>query len=247
MPRVVYIPPGPGGSKQGLDDFISAGGDIKELLDKAVEYTGIETVDPNHPVLHEDALQGLAGRLVRAIAPHTEADPVAVLINLLIGFGNVIHQGAYVRVGPRPQYLKEYAVLVGRSSKARKGTSWEYPEALFRAVDEEWANRRVVSGLSSGEGLIYAVRDPVETYDVKNEEMKVVDCGESDKRLMVVEGEFARVLKVMGRDGNSLSTVVRDAFDRDRLQNQTKNDPHRSTGAHEQLGKTIVGWVGAHP
>jgi Protein of unknown function (DUF3987) len=179
------------------------------------------------------------GTIVRSIDQHTEADLVAVLINVIIGYGNLMHQGAHVLVGPRPQYLKEYAVLVGRSGKARKGTSWEYPDALFRAVDATWADRRVVSGLSSGEGLIYAVRDPVETYDRKSGEMKVVDPGEADKRLIVVEGEFARVLKVMGRDGNSLSAVVRDAYDRDRLQNQTKNDPHRSTGAHI----SIVGYI----
>jgi Protein of unknown function (DUF3987) len=233
MPRVIHIPPGTNGGKQGLDDYRGAGGCIKNLLDEAIPFTGFEPVDPN--ILAKEALQGVAGACVRSIDPHTEADPVAVLINMIIGFGNLIHQGAHVLVGPRPQYLKEYAVLVGRSGKARKGTSWEHPEALFRAVDTTWADRRVVNGLSSGEGLIYAVRDSVETYDAKSGEMKVVDPGEADKRLMVVEGEFARVLKVMGRDGNSLSAVVRDAYDRDRLQNQTKNDPHRSTGAHVSI------------
>jgi hypothetical protein len=218
MLRVADIPPGVGDGKQGLDDYLGAGGNLEELLEGATPYTGFEPADPEWPVLAEDALQGVAGECVRSIGPHTEADPVAVLSNIIVGFGNIIHQGAYVLMGPKPQYLKEYVVLVGRSSKARKGTSWEYPEALFREVDEDWANRRVISGLSSGEGLIYAVRDPVERYDANAGEMKVVDRGEPDKRLMVVEGEYARVLKVMGRDGNSLSAILRDAYDRDRLQ-----------------------------
>jgi hypothetical protein len=235
MPRVIRIPPGTNGGKQGLDDYRGTGGSIKNLLDEAIPYTGFEPVDPNYPILAKEALQGVPGTCVRSIDPHTEADPVAVLLNMLVGFGNLIHQGAHVLVGPRPQHLKEYTVLVGRSGKARKGTSWEHPEALFRAVDATWADRRVVNGLSSGEGLIYAVRDPDEKYDAKSGEMKVTDPGETDKRLMVVEGEFARVLKVMGREGNSLSAVVRDAYDRDRLQNQTKNDPHRSTGAHVSI------------
>jgi hypothetical protein len=232
MLRIVYIPSGAGGSKQGLDDFLSASGDLEDLLEEAVPYTGFEPVDPDWPVLDQMALQGVAGECVRSIGPHTEADPVAVLSNMIVGFGNIIHQGAYVLMGPKPQYLKEYVVLVGRSSKARKGTSMEYPEALFREVDEVWANQRITSGLSSGEGLIYAVRDPLERYDANSGEMKVIDRGEPDKRLWVVEGEYARVLKVMGRDGNSLSAILRDAFDRDCLQNQTKNDPHRATGAH---------------
>jgi hypothetical protein len=235
MPRIVHMPPRPDGGKQGLDDYISAGGNLEELLDGAVEYTGFESVDAHSPILSGDALQGLAGRCVREIDPHTEAAQVAVLVNMLLGFGSLIHQGAYVRIGPQHHHLNEYAVLVGRSGKARKGTSWAYPEALFREVDEGWATGRVVSGLASGEGLIYAIRDPVEAFIRKSGEMEIVDCGVSDKRLMVVEGEFARLLRVMGRDGNSLSAVLRDAYDRDRLENQTKNDPHRSTGAHISL------------
>ena len=235
MPRIVYIPAGPSGGKQGLDDFISAGGDLEELLGGAVEYTGVEFVDPDWPILAEEALQGLAGNCVRAIDPHTEADQAAVLTNMLIGYGNLIYQGAYVPVGAARHYLRVYAVLVGLSAKARKGSSWAYPQALLREVDESWANRRVISGLSSGEGLIYAVRDPVEKYDANNDEMKVTDRGESDKRLMVVEGEFSRVLKVMSREGNSLSSILRDAYDRDVLQNLTKHDPHRATGAHISL------------
>ena len=235
MPRIADILPAADGGKQGLDDFIGAGGDLGRLLEEAVQYTGVEFGGPEHPVLGEDALKGLAGDCVWAIAPHTEAALVAVLLSMLLGFGNLIHQGAYVRIGPQRHHLNEYAVLVGKSGKARKGTSWAYPEALFREVDEEWANARVVSGLASGEGLIYAVRDPVEAFSRKSGEMEVVDCGVSDKRLMVVEGEFARLLRVMGRDGNSLSAIIRDAYDKDRLQNQTKNDPHKATGAHISL------------
>ena len=75
MPRIVDIPARIDGGKQGLDDFSSAGGDFEELLGGAVEYTGVEFVDPDWPILAEDALQGLAGNSVRAIDPHTEARP----------------------------------------------------------------------------------------------------------------------------------------------------------------------------
>ncbi|MEJ7873117.1 MAG: hypothetical protein WKF67_12740, partial [Rubrobacteraceae bacterium] len=46
------------------------------------------------PRLDEAALHGLPGDVVRAFEPHTEADPVAVLANLLAAFGNVIGRGA---------------------------------------------------------------------------------------------------------------------------------------------------------
>ena len=44
--------------------------------------------------LSSKALYGLAGEIVLAIDPYTEADPVAILTNTLVAFGNV--------VGPSP-------------------------------------------------------------------------------------------------------------------------------------------------
>jgi hypothetical protein len=50
-------------------------------------------------------------------------------------------------------------VLVGRSSKARKGMSRGGPRRLLATVARDWVRTRIASGLSSGEGLIYHVRD----------------------------------------------------------------------------------------
>jgi hypothetical protein len=61
MPRVIHIPPGPNGGKQGLDYYRGAGGRIKNLLDKAIPYTGFEPVVPTYPILAKEALQGVAG------------------------------------------------------------------------------------------------------------------------------------------------------------------------------------------
>src|SRR3989304_4954478 len=38
----------------------------------------------------EAAFSGLAGDIVRAIEPHSEADPVAVLVQVLIAFGGMV-------------------------------------------------------------------------------------------------------------------------------------------------------------
>ncbi len=40
--------------------------------------------------------------------------------------------------------------------------------AIMR-LDETWAKERILNGLSSGEGLIYAVRDPVFRPDKKQQ------------------------------------------------------------------------------
>jgi hypothetical protein len=60
----------------------------------------------------------------------------------------------------------------------------------------------------------------------------VTDEGVSDKRLLVFEGEFASVLRVCGRDGNTLSAIIRNAWDNGNLRTLTKNSPAVATGAH---------------
>lgn len=116
---------------------------------------------PPWPALAPEALHGLPGDVVRAVEPHTEADPVAVLTNVLCAFGNAVGRGAHVRVGADRHHLNLCVGLVGETSKGRKGTSWGYPRELMHAADADWADERIQNGLSSGEGLIYAVRDEV--------------------------------------------------------------------------------------
>jgi hypothetical protein len=182
-----------------------------------------------------DAFYGLAGRIVRAIGPQTEADPAALLLQALAAFGNA--------AGSKPHYFVEgarhpgklFVGIVGTTSKGRKGTSWERIRELFAFTDKDWT-QRIVSGLSSGEGLIWEIRDPIDktkngrrTGAVGN---TLVDEGVSDKRVLAVEPELASTLAAMARPGNTLSAVVRDAWDRTELRTLTKLSPARSTGAH---------------
>jgi hypothetical protein len=162
------------------------------------------------------ALYGVAGEFVRLIEPHTEADPAALLIQFLTMAGSVFGRGRYFAVEADLHHCNLFAALVGDSSKARKGVSKGQALAPFERLDPSWARERLQSGLSSGEGLIWGVRDG-----------RV-----SDKRLLVFEPEFASVLRVIGREGNTLSAVVRDSWDRGSLRILTKKSPATATGAH---------------
>jgi hypothetical protein len=181
----------------------------------------------------------LAGRIVRAIEPASEADPVALLAQTLVAFGNVISRGAYCTVEADRHHGNEFCVLVGRTSKARKGTSWGHIARLFREVAEPWARERVQPGLSSGEGLIWAVRDPIKKRERQKgrqgpsryEEVEA-DPGVADKRLLALEPEFANVLKQLERQGNTLSVALRLGWDGHDLRILTKNNPAQATGAH---------------
>ncbi len=182
-------------------------------------------IDPAWPTpLSEPALHGLAGEIVRTIEPHTESDPAALLLQMLVAFGNVIGRGPHFQAEADRHSLNLFTVLVGETSKARKGTSWAQVRRLLENSDAIWSECCLQTGLSSGEGLIHAVRDG-------NGE----DGGALDKRLLVMESEFASPLRMIGRDGNTLSPVLRQAWDGTPLQVMTKLSPAKATGAHVSL------------
>ncbi len=104
--------------------------------------------------LSEAAFCGLAGEIVRAIEPHTEADPAAVLISLLAMFGNAIGRGPYFLAGDAEHATNVFVCIVGDASFGRRGTSAEGPRRLLAEADPDW-QRCVSSGLVFGEGVIH--------------------------------------------------------------------------------------------
>jgi hypothetical protein len=169
------------------------------------------------------AFHGLAGQIVTSISPHTEADPVAILAQLLVAFGAAVGRHAWFAVEATRHHPNEFLVLVGDSAKARKGSSWDHVARLLEAADPS-LSARTLTGLSSGEGVIWAVRDPTDT-----------DPGIIDRRLLVVEPEFASVLKAASRDISTLSPTLRAAWDGRPLAILTRSAPARASDAHITL------------
>ena len=195
--------------------------------------SGTETPpEESWPVLDDAALHGIAGEIVRTLAPHTESDPVAILIQTLTLTGNVIGRNAYYQVESDRHHANLFAVLTGASSKARKGTSAGRVSAIVKFADQRWSDDRVKGGLSSGEGLINEVRDEVKKWNAKEKVEEVVDPGIADKRLMVFEPEFASALSCCERHGNTLSPLIRKAWDGGKLATMTRTSPLTATGAH---------------
>jgi hypothetical protein len=199
------------------------------------------------PELPDAALYGLAGEIVATLAPETESAPVAILGQLLVAYGSAAGRGPHFLVEGDAHHTNLFQCLVGDSSRGRKGTSRGRVMQLMEHADSDWRTRCIAGGLSTGAGLIFHVRDQL----VKKEPVKkqgrvvgyqevVVDEGVADKRLLVDESEFAQVLRVMEREGNNLSPVVRQAWDTGNLRNLTKNDPNRATGAHVSISAHIT-------
>jgi hypothetical protein len=167
-----------------------------------------------------DAFHGLPGAIVEKIVPHTEADPVAILTQLLVACGALIGRGAYFQVEATRHHANQYLLLIGDTARARKGSSFDHVARLLSDADPAFPSR-LTTGLSSGEGLVWTVRDPTGQ-----------DAGVKDKRLLVAEPEFASVLKSTGRDLSTLSPTLRSAWDGRPLALLTRTAPARATDAH---------------
>jgi hypothetical protein len=247
-------------AKGDVSDFLAAGGTVEQLhalaarppdldLSRQSRLSRTRTGDDEEiPIAMPDwpkppgkaAYQGLVGDIVGALEPETEGDPAACLFQFLVTFGNIVGMKPYVRLGGGFHHAKENALVVGRSGfGGRKGQSLEDTLPFFPEADPDWWKNCRAGGLSTGEGLIYRVRDPVEgVHHVKEKgrivdtQTVIVDQGVADKRLLVVETEFGGVLKKASRDGNSLTATLRQAFDGATLSTLTKGSPYKATGTH---------------
>ena len=180
------------------------------------------------PEMNSAAYHGLAGDVVRAIEPTTEADTAAVLVTLLTMAGNAMGRGPHMMIGEARHGTNVYAVLVGDTSRGRKGESRKALDRLFREADQTWSLDRVMGGLSSGEGMIHVVRD-----DVTNANDEVLAEGVEDKRAMFFEEEMSQLLKTAQRQGATISEIVRRSWDSpDVLRTITKTNPSKASGAH---------------
>ena len=180
---------------------------------------------PEAAVYHE-----LPGEIVNTIAPHTEADPVAILAQLLVSFGAAVGRGTYFQVEATLHHPNEYMCLVGDSARARKGSSWDHVRRLITTIDPS-LQPRILTGLSSGEGVIWAVRDP-----------SGQDPGHSDQRLLVIEPEFASALRAANREISTLSATLRSGWDGRPLAILTRTSPARASTAHI----AIIGHITQH-
>ena len=223
----------------------SYGDIVSGLLATRVGHNDYHPKPPGGQSLHwpdqlaEEAFHGLTGDVVSAIEAHTEADPAALPVNFLVYFGNAVGRAPHAVAEADRHGTNLFAVQVGETAKGRKGSGYGHLRELFQRVDPGWTGDRVMGNLSSGEGLGWHVRDSVEKEETVKEkghptgehQTVVVDLGIDDKRLLAYESEFASVLKVLTREGNTLSALVRQAWDSGTLRTLTKNNPVVATDA----------------
>ena len=193
-----------------------------------------EITFPEIPVRHWPSSlpfeqMGNAGRIALLVSHGTEIDPHAVLSSLLTVAGGVIGPGVHLYVGETKHYCRLFTVLVGASSRGRKGSSLSPILAIFSEVYKNFPSIKTSGPLSSGEGLLWRIRDESEEVD---KDGKPTDPGVKDKRLIVLDGEFAAALRAMKRETNTLSAILRNAWDDGNISPLTKTKPVRVTNGH---------------
>jgi len=200
-----------------------------------------EPTPPDWPSMNSVAYHGIIADFIELATRTSEADPAAILATFLVRFGVECGSGVFMQVGDTKHRARLASVIVGASSKARKGTSGKPVERLFDFTNvngQEIVNSARVSHgpFSSGEGIIYAIRDATTRWNPKTQTETIIDNGVEDKRIFVLDEEFGGMLANTRREGNTLSMVIRQAWDSGSFDPLTKNNKITATGGH-------VGWI----
>jgi putative DNA primase/helicase len=181
------------------------------------------------PKLRREALYGILGEIADAGSATTEAVPAALAMNTLTRFCAAIGDTAHVAIGDERRSLRPFVLIIGPTGVGRKGTSAQLPAKVFERAEMIMAERgfpqpplRTETAVSSGQGLVFMVRDS----------MSDDDPGVPDKRVLLEVSEFAGALAQARQESSVLTAVLRDAFDGRRLTTPNKNNPCAATGAH---------------
>ena len=196
--------------------------------DKVVFDDALLDTHRNAPRPDPACLYGLVGDVAQAGSDNTEANPFAIAAAMLAYLGAAVGRGPYMPIGDDWNHARLFMVHVGRSSRGRKGTAKKlifHINSAVKAKDEHLVPQVHRGGLSTREGLALMIHDG---YKEGKNEVPAID----DKRMLVVESEFANILHQSRRDGNTLSAALRDAWDGTSIRPAVKtcrvwaSDPH---------------------
>ncbi len=179
-------------------------------------------------IIGEIAITGSAGR---------EVHPVAIAAACLSWLSAEIGPDIHLPIGDTRHHVNLYTLHIGRSARGGKGDALGLVNRIRRAIARDRLDHPLgqvhTGGLSSREGLAGAVHDG---YTIGKEEVPAVD----DKRLWIIEAEFANVLAQGKRDGNTLLPALRDVWDGGSIQPLTKGRGMWSTRPHIALHGNIT-------
>ena len=146
-----------------------------------------------------------------------------------------VGRGVYLPIGNTWHHARLFCLHIGRSGRGRKGDAVSLVlriDAALRIIDDAFAPQVHRGGLSTREGLAALIHDG---YRQGRQDVPAIE----DKRLWVVESEFANVLHQGRRDGNTLSAALRDCWDGVDLKPATKSNRLYASDPHVCLSGAI--------
>jgi len=210
----------------------------------SIPSTGLEIDDQADHVLpaHRNApqpdlecLYGLIGEVAHAGSDGTETNAFAIAANFMAYLSCAIGRGVYLPIGNTRHHTRLFCLHIGRSGRGRKGDAVSLVlriDTALRSIDESFAPQIHRGGLSTREGLAALIHDG---FKHGRNEVGAIE----DKRLWVVESEFANVLHQGRRDGNTLSAALRDCWDGVDLKPATKSNQVHASDPHVCLSGAI--------
>ncbi len=180
-------------------------------------------------------LYGLIGDVALTGSDNSETNPFAIAANFMAYLSCAIGRSAYLPIGNTGHHTRLFCLHVGRSGRGRKGDALSLVMRLdqaLRALNADVAPQIHRGGLSTREGLVALIHDG---YKQGAQEVAPIE----DKRLWVVESEFANVLHQSRRGGNTLSAALRDCWDGVSLKPATKTNRLSASQPHLCLSGAI--------
>ena len=191
----------------------------------------------NTPQPSDECLYGLIGDIARTGSEYSEANPFAIGANALAYICAAVGRASYMPVGNVWHHARINTAQVGRSALGRKGEAASLIHRIDKALRHIYGDTVPPQvhrgGLSTREGLVLLIHDG---FTEGKRETPPID----DKRLWVIESEFANVLAQSRRDGNTLSTALRDVWDGVSIRPAVKTSRVYATDPHIALSVAIT-------
>ena len=175
---------------------------------------------------------GFVGELAAIAAKGTEINPVAAATVFLSFLGANVGRDTFLFINNTYHHPRLFTLHIGRSGRGGKGDSQSLTKRIRQRIEEldgGLLGQTYTGGLSSREGLAALI------HDGYGESPAIID-----KRLWLIESEFSNVLHQSKREGNTLSSALREVWDGGDIKPATKSKPVGVTNPHIGIHANIT-------
>ena len=182
---------------------------LKQLLEKTGDYP---------PPLTSTSLRGVLGQFVDIAYPTTAACRELLMGNMIPIIGSMFGKKTPSMFGSDVHPGVTFSLNIARTADG-KGQALNHALTAIRAVDGVWLDGSYHANVSSGEGLIRLAGGG-----------KLAMAGGDEVRIVLAVPEMTAIFTAQGRDGSTLSDMLRNGWDLSKLEN-TRSEKSKSTFA----------------